>query len=248
MEPEITVTSVFSKAWSLVHGSKGAIWSVAILIILIAGTLEWLFNRIIGINLQNAHYFIRYLMLPIITNIAIASFYAGSIMVAIKRTRNESVDRKTGFQYFHQFVPIAITLVIVGLIGNLFTMIVNIPAIAHALGSFLPYLDLISVLFSLIVYTLFLLSVPMITDKQYTTGQALAASPMLVGPHWFRIFLIFILAYLCIFIVTIPTFIGLIFNSSIMTMIGGVIAIVAMIWLMPFLFLLVAEIYHRLVD
>jgi len=245
---DISVTSVFSKAWSLVHGSKGAIWSVAVLILLIAATLEWITNRVIGIDIQHTHYAIRYILLPILTNLFIAPFYAGGVMVAIKRVRGESINIKSGYQYLRQFLALAITMIVVGLISNLLTMVINIPTIAFALGRSLPYFDIAAVLFSLAVYTFFILSIPMIIDKQYTPGQALLASPMLVKQKWLQIFLIFLVTYLCLFVLLIPTFLGLILSNSTLMLIGSVIIIAALIWLLPFVFLLTGVIYHRLVD
>ncbi len=244
----MTIRSIFSKAWSLVHGSKAAIWNIAILIMLVSITLEWIVNRILGFNSQHTHYFTRYIMLPILTNLLIAPFYAGSVMVAIQRARGELVNVKSGYQFFHRYIPIAITMVIVGFISNLIVMIINIPALASTLGRSLPFFDIISVLFSVLIYTFFILSIPMVIDKQYTPGQALSASVILVKPHWFRVFVIFILTYLCLSIATILLFLGPTLKSSIIMIIGAVIFIAAMIWLLPFLFLLIGVIYHRLLD
>jgi len=247
MNKDISVIAVFSNAWKLVKGSKGPIWNVAILILLIAATLEWASNRMIDINLQHTHYFIRYITLPILTNILIAPFYAGAIMVAIHHTRGETINIKSGFQYFHRLIPILITVVIIGLVSSLLTMIINIPQIAYSLGKALPYFDLIALIFKLFVYSIFVLSVPMVIDKNYSPGEALATSVLIVKPHCLRVFAIFFTAYLCLFIILTPTFLGLILNNDTLMIIGSVINVFLLIWLLPFAFLLIGDIYHRLV-
>lgn len=244
---EITISGVYKNAWSRLHGSKGAIWIVAILIILIAITIEY-FSKWIRTDSQTVHYWLSYIIVPIVVNLAIALFYGGSFMVAIKCARDEEINLRSGFQYRDRYWPAAIVMAIVGLISNLVVIIINIPPIAQAVGRRLPYFDLLGALFSLLVYAFFISSVPLIMDKNKGIGEALSESLQKVKSHWLRIFVIFFLAYLVLFLSYLPTVIGLAIGSNTLMLIGALIFVAILIWLLPFLFLLGGDIYHRLVD
>jgi len=226
---------------------KGSVWSIAIVIILIILTIAFISN-FITIQKQALHYWLSYLIFPIILYLLIGPFYGGSFMVVIKRFRNEEVNIKTGYQYLHRYVATAITMAIIGLISNLISIIINIPAIRLSLGHGLLYFDLLGGLFSLLVYALFILSVPLVIDKNYSVGQALSESLKKVKSHWLRVFAILFLAYLILFILYIPAITGLVLHNGLLTLLGGVFFIVVLIWFLPFLFLLAGDIYHRLID
>ena len=158
----ISIHSVFSSAWEKLHGSKSAIWSIAIVILLIMITLAYLSN-IIVVQSQTHLYWLNHIILPIILYLFIGPFYGGSFIVAIKRFRDESVNIKTGHHYLRRFFATAITMVIVGMISNLAPIVINIPTIAQDLGRRLPYFDLLGGLFSLLVYTTVALNMKMQT-------------------------------------------------------------------------------------
>jgi len=244
---KLSIGCVFKSAWQKLHGSKASIWSIAIVTLLIILTIAYLSNLITTTS-QLMHYVLSFVFFPVVLYLLIGPFYGSSFMIAIKRFRNEAVDIKTGYQYLQHYTKTAVTMMIIGIISNIISMILNIPWIEQALGRSLPYFDLLGGLFSLLIYSLFILSVPLVIDKNYNVGQALKASFNSVKPQVIRVFLIFLLAYLLLFIIYIPAIIGLILHNGLVILLGGLFFIIVLAWFLPFLFLLGGTIYHRLVD
>ncbi|MCB1827243.1 MAG: hypothetical protein KDH94_02375, partial [Coxiellaceae bacterium] len=152
---EITISGVYKNAWSRLHGAKGSIWSIAALMLLISLTIDWSVG-FIRVDSITTHFWLAYVVIPAVTAAIIAPFYAGSFMVAILRARNEPINLRTGFQYKPYYLKVAVTWVIVTLLSELMLTIINIPAIANATGTALPYLDLIGYLFWLVLNTFLL--------------------------------------------------------------------------------------------
>lgn len=242
---KITIKSIYKDAWEKLHGSKKAIWAIAIVNLLIILTIAYFANAI-ATQSQSLHYWLSYIIFPVALYLFIGPFYGSSMMVAIKHLRGEPVTIKTGYQYLHRYIPVAITMAIIGLVSNIISIITNIPSIAETLGPSLPYFDLLSGLFSLFVYVFFLLAIPLIMDKNYKVGQALRESLKKIKSYWLRACVIFLLAYLILFVTYIPAIAGLVLHSTIVTLFGGAFFIAILIWFLPFLFLLAGSIYLRL--
>jgi hypothetical protein len=244
----LSIINTLKSAWTALEGTKMPIWSIAVLFILITATLEWVTNWIIHFDSQQHHYWVNHIIIPVITNFCVAVFYGGGIMVAIHHKRKTIINLKTGYQYLHRFWPAAAAMVIIGFLSNLMTIFINIPAIAQKIGQRLAYFDLTSTLFSLIVESIFILSIPLIMDKNQDTKTALLHSLKITKPHVIQIFFLLLLTYLGLFLSALPMIIGVSFNHPTLLTIGTFFFVAAMIWLLPFLFLVTGEIYHQLVD
>lgn len=244
---DITISGVFNSAWKKLRGSKLSIWSTAIVMVLLAITIAYISNKIKTQSIM-LHFWLSYIFFPILLYFLLGPFYGGSLMVAIKRFRDEPVNMKTGYQYLHRYIVLGITLAIIGFLSNLVSIVINIPVIRDSIGSGLPYFDLLSGIFSLLIYAFFVLSVPLIIDKNYTIGKALSTSLVKIKSHWFRVFLIFFFAYLILFLIYIPAVLGVVLHSSLLMLFGVLFFAIIAIWFLPFLFLLGGNIYHRLID
>lgn len=245
---ELRIRNTFKNAWSRLHGSKKSIWSIAVLVILISATIEYFSKWLFLVDSTAFHYWARYIIVPIIMSLLIGPFYGGSLMVAIQCARGESINIKSGYEYFHRYSQAAILMAIIALASNLMVIILNIPSVAESVGLSMPYFDLLGALFSFAIYSLFVLSIPLAIDKNKSVSESLIESIKIIKPHWLRVFFIFFLAYLVLFIFYVPIVLGLSFSSATITIIGVSVFVFFMIWFLPFLFLLGGEIYHQLVD
>lgn len=244
----ISVGSIFSTAWGKLPGAKAPIWSIAITFVLLGALIEWMSLHYINTENETLLYTLRHILIPILTNLCIAPFYAGSFMVAIRHVCSKPINMRSGYRYFNQYVAIATAMVIIGILSNLVVMVVNFPTLANYFGSKEPYLELFAGIYSLFVYALFVFTLPLIIDQRYKITKALLASVKLAKPHLLKIVVIFVLAYLCIFLATIPALIALSIGKwAVLRLLGSLFFIIALIWLLPFFFLLCAELYHRIV-
>ena len=92
-----------------------------------------------------------------------------------------------------------------------------------------------------------MLSIPLITDKNKSPIQSLLRSFKLVKTCWFRVLVILLIGYTFIALAMAPTLLGLIVHPWVIVL-GIAIFVVALMWLLPFLFLLEGVIYSKLVD
>lgn len=247
-QTKIGIIDTLNQAWQSIRGSKAAIWLVAIIMIIIGGLLNLLVYRLFQIDFENPPYWIRYIGIPIITNLIIAPFYAGALMCAIRHIRGEKISPRCGFQYFNYYFSVAIAMTIVAFIASLGVLIVNLPTVSRVLGHSRGWFDILAALFSTFVYTFFLLTIPLITDKNQQPVEAMQQSIQIIKPHWLRVFAILIITYVIVLLFTTPMMLGEIFSNTILLMIGIALLVIALIWIIPWVFLIQATIYHRLVN
>jgi len=244
----VYISNTFNTAWSKLSGAKAPIWSVAITFVFLGALIEWLTQRYLTAENGTVLYILRYAIIPILTNLCIAPFYGGSLMVAIQHVRGQSIHLLSGYRYFQYYIPTAICMVIIGFLSNLAAMIINLPPLASLFGSKLPYLELAAGIYSLVIYALFLFSIPLVLDQHYKVSTALITSVKRAVPYLPKIIILFLLAYLFVFLATIPALIALGLEKwAFLKLIGSLFFIAVLIWLLPFFLLLCAELYQRII-
>lgn len=237
--PHFTVSSVLNDAWILIHGIKLATWLPIFGILLIVFILNLIITKIFGSNPSN---FVNLMLFPVISNFLIATYYAGAVMITIKKTRGITPTLNDGFQYYKQFLPLGVTLAFISFIQSLLVYFVNY------IGPNSVTIQLGSAIVSQLIYTLLILSIPLIADKNYSPLAALRDSILWVRPYWLKVFLLVIIGYGFIILALIPALLGLALNNQIITILGAIIIIIACVWLVPFLFMIHGVIYRLLVD
>lgn len=244
----IHMTGTISESFSSLKGIKGYLWILIILMIAITALLNFISHDILKIDIKNPPFYFAYIVLPIITNIIIAPFYAGAIMVCVKHLRQEVINIKTGFSYFHLYFQLGLAMAIIGFLGSLFIVIMNIPALVTVLGQHKLWLDVVGGIYSLLIYTFFILTIPLIADKKYRPLQAMMESIKRVSHHWIKVLIIIILTYLIIVLCTIPLLIGVMLAHFYLVILGGVVLAILLIWVLPFLFMIQSMIYYKLTE
>lgn len=239
--------SILEEAWNLVRGSKLPLLLVSLVMFVIAALFQFVVYKMLGVDSKNPPYLLRFILMPIFTNILIAPFYAGAVITAIKHGRQELIGFASGFKYFKQWGPLGVAMVMIGIIASIVVWIINLPSITNLLSFTKPFVEITAGLVSTIIYSLFLLTMPLIVDKNLGVMDAFKTSVNNTKAHWPKIFVLFILIYLFLFACVLPMMLGMFLGNIFAIGLGLVIFAVAMVWLLPYTFLILGVIYRRLV-
>jgi hypothetical protein len=122
-------------------------------------------------------------------------------------------------------------------------------------SSYFPYLRIsplliatINTLFSIFVNSFLFLSVAFAVDKTNSPFKALFVSFKTLRPHWSKMVGILIMQYVICFSTWIFLVLGAYYHSFILMGLGAIVVFVMQIWLLPFLFLMLGVVYHKLID
>lgn len=243
---KISITGTISESFNSLKGIKGYLWLLIILMIAITALLNFISHDVLKIDVKEPPFYFAYIILPIITNIIIAPFYAGAIMICVSHLRQETIKIKTGFSYFNLYFQLGLAMAIIGFLGSLFIIILNIPALANILGQHKIWLDFVGGIYSLFIYTFFILTIPLIADKKYRPLHAMKESCKRISSHWIKILIIIVLTYLIMLLCTIPLLVGVLLGHFYIVILGGVLLAILLIWVLPFLFMIQGMIYYKL--
>lgn len=178
-----------------------------------------------------------------VTNIVLAPFMISALMVGVQRCRNQAVSYKTGFQYINRW-PLII-------LGNL---IITAPIWISRpwLHDFLMQHHAALALFLVIVlfYGIFASqTLPLIADKKMGIFSAWALSFKKVAPHWIKILLTIISAWIMAALsFALPALAIALIMPNIPSLFGFIVLGIIAIWALPFLMAVHSVIYHRLND
>ncbi len=246
---KLSVAHVFSEAWHLVKGCKGPVWAILILVIPASIVLGVISASLFHIN--SVLLYIGHILMPLINAIAMAPFFGGAMMVAVKQARHEPITGKTGYYYLHRTMALIITMVIIAFLAHIFSRII-LPLVALAwllqpLWIEMLTIGAINAIFMLVVYTLTALSIPLLLDQNQSPISALKLSYRYVKPHFFKVLLIILLLPIISGITGILAMIGQKLGPYVEAL-GFILFGVLHIWLFPFFFLVIAILYRRLVN
>ncbi|MCH9770742.1 MAG: hypothetical protein K0U12_07680 [Gammaproteobacteria bacterium] len=245
----INLGEILSKSWELVDGIKWPIWATFLVLIVAAFIIMSLLNWFFGIKPGHPPTLTYDILSPIILNAITAPLYAGALMVSIKKARHEEVNPNSGFQYFNKYVPLAIVLVIVGIIMRIPMLLVNV----STSGTMVPgkiWIEIIAGIITLVIFAFLLLSTPLVADKNTSIGHALSTSIKVACQqmNWLKISVLLLVSYIIIFAIMVPLLLGIILHNALVMILGFAILVVAGIWVVPYLISIVGMIYHRLID
>ena len=168
-------------------------------------------------------------------------------MVAIKRARSETIVTRTGFMYFRYAGRLVITLFLIALFANILVYIVHLPMLVSTFSIHTGWLNLFVIIVSVFVYVFLILSVPFVIDNNLNPWEAIVRSFRTIQHCWLRTLALLITLYAFYIITMIPLFVGSMIHPW-AKWFGGAIFLAALIWLLPFMFLVQGTLYHRLAD
>lgn len=238
-----TVLGTLSEAQRLTKGSMWAILAPLFAFIVVSGALTCVFGLIFdAMNITDISprstwaiaYSLASLFLFLVACVFVCAV-SGVLKVAIRRVRTHHiVPANVGFHAFSRFVPVAITAFFIS-----FLLIVPVIFIALHIFIFVLYVFIIGVFFSL--------SLPLAVDKTNFPLAAMIYSAKTTSRYFLKISSIFLILLGIFFIAYLPLDIGLVFHSKIISIIGGGILFLAMLWFLPFKYLVLSVMYHKLI-
>ncbi|HEV2523695.1 MAG TPA: hypothetical protein VGU44_01000 [Gammaproteobacteria bacterium] len=248
--PTFDIIDVIMEAWRLTQKTK---WTFILLLLAIAipyNLLSALITNIVAISSSPAvwgtvletmalsGFFIPLVFMgpPIFLLIVFifCGLWSGLAKMTIEVARGHSVSVSMGFKYFSRAITVAFTLVIYGLF-MLPTLIFN---------SF--HLSILSIIYGFLVSTFFYLSTLFAVDKTKSAITAVTYSFRAIRPHWLKILGLNVLIYMASYNLMIPIEVGISSHYTSLIIIGYFVMLIAMIWLLPFMFLLQGVVYHKL--
>lgn len=265
------VFETIREAWELTKGSKWAIWAPVLVIFGVCVGFALIFGLGLGFihkMTQNAGSLEALaklatviISLTLIAGILLLLFFmfglfAGVIKVTLERARGNLVSGSTGFHSFSRAMALFFTNLLLIIIVEVPLIIALVFVLRHAqvktLNELSPpaFIATHAIMYSygLIVGSLFYLASFFAVDQTKNPFLALGRSVKTSIPHWLRIMGIVLMVYVISFVLYIPTLLGAYLHNTPLLLIGSILFFVAIIWLIPFLMLIPAVIYHKLVD
>jgi len=243
-----SIPQVLGDAWHLVRGNKWPIWAVALVVLIVPMIIQLLALQPLFRLAPSLLIIYQFLLLPLIKYIVVAPFFGGAVMTAILCARHEAVQASTGYRYLNKSWALIVTLFIIALLSNVLSCIVHLPWVM-TLHFNTAWLGIPVALIELLVYVFLFISVPLVIDKNKTPWNGLVTSCRIMQHYWFKTFIILILIVFILFtIAMIPLSIGMMMHSPYIKLLGAAITIIALIWLVPFSFLVQGMLYHKIVD
>lgn len=238
-----TVLGTLQEAWKLIPGSQWPIFAPLLTFIALSGGLfiffGYIFNHM-GITDASPHstwviaYTLASVFLFLVTSLFLYAL-AGILNVTIRRVRTHHiVSARVGFEAFSRFFPVLFTTFFIALflILPIFLMAIHIVIYSS---------------YVLVIGVLFCLSLPLVVDKTSSPFAALTHSAKITSRHFLKILCMFIVLILIYVIALIPLGLGLYFHNNIISILGGLILFLAMLWLIPLKYLMLGVVYHKLV-
>lgn len=245
---ELTVFGIISEAWKLTYGAKWAICLPA-LFVMIPAYIAIIFMTIVffmggGSGITGFIFIVigiglLYLMIGCL---------CGALKVSIERARGKFIRATSGFHSFSRVIPMVLTLLLVGILllpGNLLQYI---PGLNGQTQGAMVTVFILKTVYGLLVGSLVYMSFPLVIDKINSPFAALYRSFKASWQHWLKLIGVFVIAEIISLISMIPFMLGMILKNQIVAIVGCGVMFVALIWILPFLFLIQGVIYHKLFD
>ena len=247
MPQKLSIGYLLKQSWHLVSGTKGAIFWCGVFTLLVAVVVNMVINWALKQSshsmvdamqkmLSQGNAFVWLLLnLPmVVQNFIMAPFFVGFWMIAIRRTRGETLRYMSGLEYFYKWISVGVTIVIVTLI-NMFITWVLLTISLYALHSFgqtqqnlMTMMGIISfiVLFFSILATF---AMPLVVDKEMSPLRAILTSAKGVAKHYLLLILLLIL-------------------SLLINLIGMVCLLIGVLWTMPMTFIMFGLLYRYIFE
>ncbi|HEV2613948.1 MAG TPA: hypothetical protein VGV92_04490 [Gammaproteobacteria bacterium] len=238
------IIETLREALTLTPGSIGPMLAPIFTMIVISTVLFFIFGFIFNkMNLteSSAHgmwvtaYTLASFFLLLVASLFLIAI-SGVFMIAIARVRtHQIVQIKTGFQGYTRFIPVILTTALLVILFLLPLFFIALPVIVYAL-------------YVLIIGVLFCLSLPLAVDKTNSPLIAIIHSARISSRHFLKIAGIFIILSALFIVACIPLGVGLFFHSMFISILGGIILFLTMLWFTPFKYLVISVIYHSLIS
>lgn len=225
------IADVFSEAWSKVSGFKATLWGAFgcyILIAIILGGSIYAIGGVLGGTANPTSNAVT-TVLRLMAQIIVYPMYAGLLMLGIKRAANVPVRVNMVFHYYSSILRIigvmllsTFLIMLPTFLGGLIfgaMMTTEMSAMANIVVGLIASVFVLAGIYLVWAY---FFAIQLTTEKRMGVWQSLMTSARGVRQHWWKIFLISILAFLIYIASIIPFFIGLIWSLPFINIVQGV--------------------------
>ncbi len=218
----VNVSEIISEAWELTKGSKlvivGALFTtwiisaiiqqlisipVAIIIGVFAATFQKSMATPEAAVLLTAGIFIFSMLIGFGSVMIQAPMVAGLEMIGVRRAVGYPISVKSVFSYFKQFIPLALTWLLMTVLVTLGFLFLIIPGIYLAVATFL--------------------ALQLVADRKFGPWQAIKTSIKATTHNWFAIFLLLLALFLITAVSCVPLGIGLIWTLPLCFVAKGIL-------------------------
>jgi hypothetical protein len=208
---ELAVSDILGEAWRITHGSKAVIIGSLFLVWVISGLIQnivliplpiiigimgFLFDRFLdsaeSAIIMAVLVFLGGMILMGLSLMVQAPLWVGLEMIGVRRSVDLPISFRYVFDYFRQFVPLALTALLVMVFVFMGFVLLIIPGIYLAVASFL--------------------AMQLVADKKMRPWTAFKTSVRAITHKWFQISLLLLILSGLMFISAIPCGIGLIWT------------------------------------
>jgi hypothetical protein len=220
---DISISEILSEGWRLTNGSKAVILGSLFLVWVITGLLQniifvplpflvgiigvfieqFMENAEVAAIIMGGLFFIAFFLMMILSVMVQAPLWAGLEMIGVRRSVNLPISFRYVFDYIKQFLPLALTALIVTSFVMMGFVLLIIPGIYLAIASFL--------------------AIQLVADKKMGPWSAFKTSVRAITHKWFHVFLLFIVLIGLLMISMIPCGVGLIWTWPLFVNTKGVL-------------------------
>lgn len=178
---QVAIGDTLNEAWQRTKGNKGTVWLGVLLYIIAYVGIAIVGALITGQSLTDpeANGAIGGLVYQVLLVAATAPLMAGMVMIGVKIARDEQVSGTEVFAHFDKVLPLAAATVLMYVLMTIGFILLVLPGIYLMVG--------------------YIMSMPLIVDKNLGPWQAMEVSRKAVTKHWFGVFgfmLVMFLLYL----------------------------------------------------
>jgi uncharacterized membrane protein len=206
---DFLIMDVIKEAWEKTYGVKATLlgaflvyWLVALPITL---GFDFVFATIMGFPGSDS--IVVIILISLIQQSILAAilfpFIAGIMMVGVRRSVDLPVSLSMVFSYLVYAIPVAIAAILMTILMTIGFLLLIIPGL---------YLSVA-----------YLLTIPLIVEKNLGSWQAMEASRKAITHHWFKVFFTYFVMSIIMMISAIPLGIGLIWTLPMMVNVGGIL-------------------------
>jgi predicted Zn finger-like uncharacterized protein len=188
---DFAVMDVIKEAWSKTNGTKGSVWGALGIIYALIFAMMIIIIPVTMMGNEAAAGIVSFVV-QIAYNVVTLPMMAGIMMIGIRRSVNQPFSYKFSIRFFKLMWPLFLLYLVMYLMLMLGFLLLIIPGI-----------------YLLIAYGL---AIPLLVEKGLTPWQALETSRKSLGHKWFKIFGLYLMVSLILFISAIPLGIGLIWT------------------------------------
>ncbi len=199
---DFEIMDVFKEAWQKTSGIKGTILGVMLVFMVVVFTIN-LATIFVVSSLSLQENIMVAIIDQLIFMLVVYPFMAGIAMLGVRRAVDLPVSFTMAFGYFGY----TISLVIAGILITIFTTIGFVLLIIPGLYLSVAYV----------------LTVPLIVEKNLGPWRALESSRKAITHHWFKVFFTYFIMGIIVIISSIPLGIGLIWTLPMMVNVAGIL-------------------------